>query len=344
MGTRYRLLRTRTHTENALINCFIDIDLRLYMPVSICARMFVISFVLVWWSEVRVRACKSAFPMWCILVLDRRAGSPLMMTRLRVVARKQFSASVPLDPLLLLLFSASLLSLISDFNTPVSVFPPCRDHYHPPFLTRSPLFASHRLPFFPTSLALTFWLAGLVGRTARWLYLFVWIADGPASWLLVEFSALPVPHVVHLFIYPLYMLPVFHPVFFVLFCFVCDTCASLQSPAKTPLFAELKKKALSVCTFSPFLLLFFLAHRWLCQSRGAGSTLGVNCLIARDGRDPHLLGVGLCVWSVKICVHALYVTTQGLWGSVMFLSVGSDKCFVYLASGRPYLVGLIEPD
>lgn len=59
MGTRYRLLLTRTHTENALISRFIDIDLHLYM-LSVCVCTFVISFVLVWWSEVRVRACKSA--------------------------------------------------------------------------------------------------------------------------------------------------------------------------------------------------------------------------------------------------------------------------------------------
>lgn len=73
---------------------------------------------------------KTPLPMWCILVLDRQAASPLTMTRLRVVARKLLSASVPLDPLLLFLLlfvllplAASLLvSYLCDFSTLVSVF------------------------------------------------------------------------------------------------------------------------------------------------------------------------------------------------------------------------------
>lgn len=148
------------------------------------------------------------FRMWCILVLARRAGSPLRMTRLRIVGRKQeyISASVPLDPLLLF-FSLSLfpshpfaaaLTILSNWFRDVlaslqrlsSSFSPCSSLFAP---ASSLSLVSHPL---------TFWLAGLVGRTARWLYLFVWTADGLACWLVVEISGLPIPHVVHLFIYP----------------------------------------------------------------------------------------------------------------------------------------------
>lgn len=62
------------------------------------------------------------------------------------------------------------------------------------------------------------------------------------------------------------------------------------------LFSCHTSKVVISCTFSPFLLLFFLARWWLRQSIGAGSAQGVNCLsshIARDGRDPHLFGVGV---------------------------------------------------
>ena len=53
------------------------------------------------------------FCMWCILVLARRTGGPLMVTHLRVVGRKQHCvcASVLLDLLLLLLLLFILLSV-----------------------------------------------------------------------------------------------------------------------------------------------------------------------------------------------------------------------------------------
>lgn len=111
--------------------------------------------------------------MWCILVLDRQAASPLTMTRLRVVARKLLSASVPLDPLLLFLLlfvllplAASLLvSYLCDFSTLVSVFFL--------FFSSLSLVLCFPLPPPPPSFLLhlvallTFWLAGLVGRAAR---------------------------------------------------------------------------------------------------------------------------------------------------------------------------------
>lgn len=75
----------------------------------------------------------SPLPVWCILVLDRQAASPLTMSRLRVVARKL--------PPFLWIFSFPLLhpplhppppsshrfppvSYLRDFSILVSVFPP----------------------------------------------------------------------------------------------------------------------------------------------------------------------------------------------------------------------------
>lgn len=67
-----------------------------------------------------------------------------------------------------------------------------------------------------------------------------------------------------------------------------------------------KKKLFSPPLFTPPnlsspapCLFLFLAKWWLRQSVGAASTQGVNCLssrIARDGRDPHLFGVGMWVY------------------------------------------------
>lgn len=59
--------------------------------------------------------------MRCIFVLAWRAGSPLMMTQLRVVGRKlnRVSASVPLDPFLVFLFSFHpVVCLIPQYNPP----------------------------------------------------------------------------------------------------------------------------------------------------------------------------------------------------------------------------------
>lgn len=52
----------------------------------------------------------------------------------------------------------------------------------------------------------------------------------------------------------------------------------------------------------------------------------------------------MCVLAcILLCMYEdLCDNTGGLWGSVFF-SVGSDKHFVYLTSGGPYLVGLSQP-
>lgn len=132
--------------------------------------------------------------MWCILVLDRRVGSPLMMTCLRAVGRK-----LDLPPFLWNLSSSSLVL------------------YHPLFsLSDSSVLVIFQ-PLhhcFPVSNHLTY-LSDLQSDFV-WLDIFltasVCLADGPICCLIVESSALPIPLFVHLFNYRLYMLP---PAFFV---------------------------------------------------------------------------------------------------------------------------------
>lgn len=158
--------------------------------------------------------------------------------------------------------------------------------------------------FCPTSDALTFCLPGIAGRTAHWLCLFVWAADGLACWLVVEIGGLPVPHVVHLFIHP----PAhFARLLFCLFFFFQVSCVSLQLLAKVhPLLGWIKSifllfplptsRFVISCTLSQFLL-FYLAVWWHQQSVGDGTTQSANCLScrSRDGRDPHLFSVGVQV-------------------------------------------------
>ena len=163
-----------------------------------------------------------------------------------------------------------------------------------------PVFPPRPLLFVLTSHVLTFWPAGLVGRTARWLYLFVWTADGLACWLVVEISGLPVPHVVRLFIYPSVHDACLSFCLFFGLCHLCFSSTACQESSlcrhKKHFFPFSLHTSKFVISLSPFLLLFFLAQWWLRQSVGAGSAQGVNCLssrIARDGRDPHLFGVGV---------------------------------------------------
>lgn len=165
-------------------------------------------------------------------------------------------------------------------------------------------------PISPTSFALTFWLAVLVGRPARWLYLFVLIADGLLAGCGIRCLASTTCG-------PSVYLSLVHVacLSFSLF-FVCDTCASFQLRAKTLLFVEIIKRALFPrCLVTPpklpsFALSLhfccsFLAHWWICHYFGAGSARGVNCLfshIARDGRDPHLFGMGCRSMCDSVCL------------------------------------------
>lgn len=115
----------------------------------------------------------TSFCVWCILVLDRQVGSPLMMTCLRAVGRK-----LVLPPFLWNLSSSPVLShpLFSHWDDCVLVM------FQPPrrcFAVSS----NHLLSC--NCLALRF---GLAGKLADCFCL----AEGPICSLLVEFGALPI--------------------------------------------------------------------------------------------------------------------------------------------------------
>lgn len=215
-----------------------------------------------------------------------------------------------------------------------------------------PVFPPRPLLFVLTSHVLTFWPAGLVGRTARWLYLFVWTADGLACWLVVEISGLPVPHVVRLFIYPSV-----HDacLSFCLFFGLCHLCFSSTACQESSLCRH-KKSTFSPSPFtlpnlSSLCLRFCCCSFWLSGDSanllvlGALRVLIVSPVALQEMGETPICSVWVCRFmyvyvsacicsSVYVCRPMWYTVcdnTRGLWGSVS--PVGSVKCVVYPSSG-----------
>lgn len=160
----------------------------------------------------------TSFCTWCILVLDRRVGSPLTMTRLRAVGRK-----LDLPPFLWNLSSSSLVSshpLFSHCDNCVLVM------FQPPHCC----FLASSLSF--DWLVLRFWLAG---QLADCFSLLSWWTN------LLPPSGIQCPAnttCVHLFNHPLYMSsPAFEFVLFLCRWHLRFILSSLVTPPKLASFA-----------------------------------------------------------------------------------------------------------
>lgn len=150
------------------------------------------------------------FCKWCILILAWWAGGPLMMTHLRVVARKQNCVSAPVSVDLVSSLSSVWFGVFSFFRPQktsrlatsiiilVFLFPSCI------WSTRlsSHIWCTHTLGGW------TNWLVRLAERRSDCVHLFEQLMDC----LVVETSSLPVPQVLYLLICP-HMWPVTHSVF-----------------------------------------------------------------------------------------------------------------------------------
>lgn len=142
------------------------------------------------------------------------------------------------------------------------MFSPPHHHYYPPFSLLALLSLLLPPPISPTSFALTFWLAELVGRPARWLYLFVLIADGLLAGCGIRCLASTTcgPSVylslVHVACLSFSLFCLWHLCFFSVACQDSSLCRDYKKSTFPPLSCHASKVAI-FCTFSPFLLFFF---------------------------------------------------------------------------------------
>lgn len=187
------------------------------------------------------------FCMWYILVLTWCTGSPLMMTHLRIVGRKQNRVSASVPPFLLFLRFQSVLFLRPQ-NTPLSLY---HRHNRPHIFFFSSCIGSSFLSFSYIWCTQTGWLD-------HWLYLFVWTADGLACWLVLEIGGLPVPHVVHLFIYPPAHVACLS---FCVFC-LCHLCVS-PAACQDSFFVRIFKKTFPFSPHTSKFVVFYTGSHFL---------------------------------------------------------------------------------